>query len=82
MKNLMNVCVPPAVLQTVQTVRRGDLPEERASALHGFGEGERSAVPAVLSQTGQTGDYQSHAHTSVTDGVSVCNDTTTGLVFK
>lgn len=77
------MCAPPAVLQTVQTVRHGDLPEERASALHRFGEGARSAVPAVLSQTGAHYIlHQSHARTSVTDNVSVCNDTNIDLVFQ
>ena len=43
-----------AVLQTVQTVRDGDLPEEGTPALHRLREGERSAVHAVLSHSGNT----------------------------
>lgn len=41
-----------SVFQTIQTVRDGNLPEERTSSLHGFCEGERSPVPAVFTTTG------------------------------
>lgn len=44
-----------AVLQAVQTVRDGDLPEEGAPALHRLCEGERSVVPARMSHTGNLG---------------------------
>lgn len=45
-----------AVLQTVQTVRDGYLPEEGAPALHRLCEGERSAVSANLPHTGTERD--------------------------
>lgn len=41
-----------AVLQTVQAIRDGDLPEEGAATLHRLCEGERSAVSAHMSHTG------------------------------
>lgn len=44
-----------SVLQIVQTVRDGDLPEEGAPALHRLCEGERSAVPAHLPHAGRLG---------------------------
>ena len=49
--NMPRVCVCP-VLQAVQTVRHGDLPEEGAPALYRLCEGERSLLPAHLPHTG------------------------------
>lgn len=53
--DLRPVC---AVLQAVQTVRDGDLPEEGATALHGIREGERGAVSAGVSHAGNQAERQ------------------------
>lgn len=60
-----------AVLQTVQTVRDGDLPEEGAPALHRLCEGERSAVSANLPHTGT----ERERHTPREKSVPVCQVT-------